>query len=566
MIRPLISPCLALVTHAAVQYKEPYGHHAAFALVLYLCTSPLLFHLVAELTWIQALTLTVTELFAYVTTLSTSIIVYRHFFHPLRRLPGPWCAKTSMWAWVPMERFGTRAKVLDRLHQQYGCVVRIGPNCVSINDGKLLPLVYGATSVRGPLYQVVSLGPGSYSLQSEPTRAGHAARRRQWDPAFSVASLREYQSTVAEKTRELMDLVTSDIKSAFSGTSRACRNEYAVLDVNKYLGWYAFDLMGELGWGRSFDLLHSESNRIMVKTIHENLHYIAPAGAVPYMAMIFNYSTHNPMREYRAWLLRAVQWRMHQGQTSAGTGKAHLDVFGHLLGEKESSDDTKARRPKPKLLDLLLDANLLTIAGSDTTSNVLSLAIVELSQSPRILSDLRKELAKVFQPDNEDPSLLAREEATPLLHAVIRETLRLWPVIPAGPPRSMTRDVCLPGDRVVPAGACLSVPIGIVQRDPSNFVRPMEWLPERWLNPEDYQPHNLSAYAPFGYGSTGCVGKGLAWMELRSVLAGFVTRFDFEMDSEAAEAFKENVKDFFIIQVGPLHMKVRERVSGARRD
>jgi hypothetical protein len=48
-------------------------------------------------------------------------------------------------------------------------------------------------------------------------------------------------------------------------------------------------------------------------------------------------------------------------------------------------------------------------------------------------------------------------------------------------------------------------------------------------------------------------------MELRSVLAGFVTRFDFEMDSGAAEAFKENVKDFFIIQVGPLHMKVRER-------
>lgn len=414
---------------------------------------------------------------------------------------------------------------------------------------------------------VVSLGPGSYSLQTEPTRARHAARRRQWDPAFSVASLREYQDTVSEKTREMMDLITSDINQAISETSGSGSNEQATLDVNKYIGWYAFDLMGELGWGRSFDLLHSESNRVMVKTIHDNLHYIAPAGAVPYMAMILNYSTYNPLRDYRAWLLRAVQWRMQQGQTSAGTGKAHLDVFGHLLGEKESSsaDDTKSRRPIPKLVDLLLDANLLTIAGSDTTSNVLSLALVELSQQPLILTELRKELAKVCQPDNEDLSLLGREEETPWLHAVIRETLRLWPVIPAGPPRSMTGAVVLPGDYVVPAGTCLSVPIGIVQRDPANFLLPLEWLPERWLSP-NLQPHNLSAYSPFGWGSTGCVGKGLAWMELRSVLAGFVTRFDFEMDKKAAKAFKDNVKDFFIIQVGPLHMKVKERRRGAKAD
>lgn len=153
MFLPLVSPCLALVTHAAVQYKEPYGHHVAFALVLYLCTAPVLFHSMAECTWAQAIFNACVKLFDYVATLSTSILVYRVLFHPLRHLPGPWWAKLSMWTWVPIERFGQRAKVIETLHQRYGPVVRIGPNWVSINDAKLLPLVYGSTSVRGPLYQ-----------------------------------------------------------------------------------------------------------------------------------------------------------------------------------------------------------------------------------------------------------------------------------------------------------------------------------------------------------------------------------------------------------------------------
>jgi hypothetical protein len=153
MIRKLLSPCLALLTHASVQYKEPFGHHAAFAFVLYLCIAPLLLHFVAELSWTQAMVTTAAELFAYITTLTASILVYRVCLHPLRRVPGPWWAKTSMWAWVPIERRGLRVKVVQELHQRYGPVVRIGPRWVSINDEKLLSLVYGATTVRGPLYE-----------------------------------------------------------------------------------------------------------------------------------------------------------------------------------------------------------------------------------------------------------------------------------------------------------------------------------------------------------------------------------------------------------------------------
>lgn len=153
MLRMLLSPCLALLTHAAVQHREPYGHHAAFAVVLYLCSAPVIFHWAAELTWSRSLTATAAELFTYVTTLTASIVVYRLFLHPLRNVPGPWWAKASMWAWVPIERRGLRVKVVHELHQRYGTVVRIGPRWVSINDEKLLSLVYGATTVRGPLYE-----------------------------------------------------------------------------------------------------------------------------------------------------------------------------------------------------------------------------------------------------------------------------------------------------------------------------------------------------------------------------------------------------------------------------
>lgn len=58
----------------------------------------------------------------------SSTFMYRAYFHPLKRFPGPFWARVSMWwrviaAWNAGEK---HAVVLDKLHRRYGDVVRIG--------------------------------------------------------------------------------------------------------------------------------------------------------------------------------------------------------------------------------------------------------------------------------------------------------------------------------------------------------------------------------------------------------------------------------------------------------
>ena len=65
---------------------------------------------------------------SYLFALFTSIIVYRIFFHKLRRFPGPFFAKVSkLWHVIQLLR-KPNFRLLDELHDFYGDFVRIGKN------------------------------------------------------------------------------------------------------------------------------------------------------------------------------------------------------------------------------------------------------------------------------------------------------------------------------------------------------------------------------------------------------------------------------------------------------
>lgn len=61
----------------------------------------------------------------------------------LRDLPGPFAARFSnLWLLLQARR-GKRYESVDQAHKQYGKLVRIQPNHVSIADASAIPIVYG---------------------------------------------------------------------------------------------------------------------------------------------------------------------------------------------------------------------------------------------------------------------------------------------------------------------------------------------------------------------------------------------------------------------------------------
>ncbi|KAJ3929376.1 MAG: hypothetical protein NXY57DRAFT_900206 [Lentinula lateritia] len=69
------------------------------------------------------------SLFLYVGALA----IYRLFFHPLSKYPGPLLASLTDWyeMYYNIIKGGALVTKINRLHKVHGPVIRIGPNTVS---------------------------------------------------------------------------------------------------------------------------------------------------------------------------------------------------------------------------------------------------------------------------------------------------------------------------------------------------------------------------------------------------------------------------------------------------
>jgi hypothetical protein len=74
------------------------------------------------------------------------VLIYRLFFSPLSKIPGPKLTAVSQ-LWLMYHEFkGDRTVQIDKLHSQYGPVVRVSPGEVSFNNHESLRDIYGIKS------------------------------------------------------------------------------------------------------------------------------------------------------------------------------------------------------------------------------------------------------------------------------------------------------------------------------------------------------------------------------------------------------------------------------------
>jgi hypothetical protein len=70
-------------------------------------------------------------------------LIYTTLFHPLAKFPGPLMGRLSRWWYVYFIIRGNQGENLRRLHLEYGPIVRIAPDEVSIADPSAINEIYG---------------------------------------------------------------------------------------------------------------------------------------------------------------------------------------------------------------------------------------------------------------------------------------------------------------------------------------------------------------------------------------------------------------------------------------
>uniref|UniRef100_A0A4W4DVK9 Cytochrome P450, family 27, subfamily A, polypeptide 1.1 n=1 Tax=Electrophorus electricus TaxID=8005 RepID=A0A4W4DVK9_ELEEL len=142
----------------------------------------------------------------------------------------------------------------------------------------------------------------------------------------------------------------------------------------------------------------------------------------------------------------------------------------------------------------------LLLAGVETTSNTLLWALYLLSRDPKAQDILYQEVADIVKGDQ----IPAAQDINnmPYLKAVIKETLRMYPVVPVN---------------ATPFTTFVIYHYAISQ-DETVFLHPQMFKPERWLRDGRERPHPFGSL-PFGFGVRGCVGRRIAELEMHLALA-----------------------------------------------
>lgn len=317
---------------------------------------------------------------------------------------------------------------IEKLHDKYGPIVRVGPNHLSIDGSLGWEPIYGSGRGSKPecLKQKGFFGEfDANSMINAPTEV-HRRLRRSLVPGFTAASLKRRGHVVERYTTTLMEQIAK----------RESSDE--TFDIGKWLNMSTFDIIVHLVLGSRMGCLENGDYQEWTGSVPD--HFFAAA----FRRMLYEFPP----------LLRIIDFLglssllKKEGQLMGGI---HSTITRALenpeTGDALISDVTISDTDPTAISNLEFATSCITIllAGSETTATTMAGLIYFLDKNPAAKGKLQNELS-MFS----DRSALTIESTRnlPYMLACINETLRLYTPVPETPPRH-TKDVRI-NDEVLP--------------------------------------------------------------------------------------------------------------------
>ena len=182
-------------------------------------------------------------------------------------------------------------------------------------------------------------------------------------------------------------------------------------------------------------------------------------------------------------------------------------------------------------------------ASMDTSATMIEWALSELIKHPPMMKKVINELEKVVGMERmvEESDL----ESLEYLNMVVKETLRLHPVVPLLIPHESIEDCTVDGFHI-PQKSRVIVNVWAIGRDPNAWTDADKFLPERFMESDiDFRGQHFQ-FIPFGSGRRGCPGMQLGLTVVRLVLAQLVHCFDWELPDNMLPSELDMTEEFGI--------------------
>ncbi|KAJ9165351.1 Cytochrome P450 [Coniochaeta hoffmannii] len=464
----------------------------------------------------------------------------------LRGIPGPLMARlTDVWRFRAMRSKGWSSRLVA-LHQRYGKLVRIGPNHISVSDPAAIPIIYGTSPVwvKGPSYYgaaTVSKGRTVPSIIAMG-EAQHTAVRKSAGRHFTTNSLLDYEPSIEAATADLVRVLEA----------------HPTTDIANYLQCFAMDVLMRVAFSESLGFIEkgADVDGILAAVVARFDHW-GHWGAMPWADYLFNKS---PL---------AAKLRKKGDSPLASVSWAQLVKRKSALAEKSDRMDLlqKFLEGQAKYPDLVTDDEILGIimstigAGADTTAGTLAYTVYLLCKHPAAARKLQSELDNALRDGAlTNPPKWSQVNRLPYLDAVLRESMRIFPIASWGLDRVVPPAGATIAGRYIPGGTVVGCQIDAVHLDEDVYGRDSAaFRPERWLEADEERRRRMDrAFLAFSAGKRTCTGIHIAWLEMKKTLPLLLMNFEMELVNPSQDVRGE-VRISAVKYPPPIWMRIRKR-------
>jgi cytochrome P450 len=337
-------------------------------------------------------------------------IVYNLYFHPLSRYPGP-----KLWAAFDVARtIGRMGGYIDfqiaEEHRKHGEVVRIGVDELSFINPSAWKDIYGHGHAELRKYfPPNAVNPNQIIAANS---SSHFRMRRAMLPAFSEKALAQQERLV----RVYIDLLMKRLSE--------CAQSGNPADMARWYNLTTFDLIADLCFGKSLDGLETGRSNAWIEKIDKMLR-IMPVlmlmTSFPLFMTLFNLVLGRTMqqsrKEHQDYAASLAMSRI-QGKEQADRGD-FMDFILRSRGEDHELTDE----------ELVHNADLFMVAGSETTATVLLGVTYYLLQNPNAYKRATEEVRTTFKHAG-DINFKEVNARLPYMLACLNEAMRIFPSIP----------------------------------------------------------------------------------------------------------------------------------------
>ncbi|KIJ34478.1 hypothetical protein M422DRAFT_263446 [Sphaerobolus stellatus SS14] len=402
-------------------------------------------------------------------------------------------------------------------------------SCFSIAEKEALSIVYaqGAMAFDKSGYYDAFVYDNKPSIFSTTDRDDHALKRRLISHAFSAKSLEQF-------TDIIQDILMGFVRQM----DKICFKEESV-DALVWLNYLAFDILSDLAFGKAIGMVENGSDFVAVQTSASESNHLHKEHAITlvdereHMAAVMGVLS-RPLRFLSRFLpdpffIRARKATLGLGDLARSRVLQRLnfpverdDMLEKLIAARKVGGEPLTQ---DQITELTAEAVTLLIAGSETTSGSLTAILFHVLNYPLVYEKLLQTLENAVT--SEIPTYDEVKNIA-YLDAVIDEGLRFHATIAIGLHRKVPKDGIMCCGKFFSGGTELSVPAWTIQRDPNIWGDPDIFRPERWLE----QNANKSYLLTFGKGPRACLGRNLAYLEMRLILATLLLRYNMQLQSD----------------------------------